>query len=80
MVAVASQLDCGLPATSLYRDARPRCPRWRCVGLPRQAGQALERETFAQALLVSQGHAVLLRRPESAVPKRERGHYEERIC
>jgi hypothetical protein len=27
-----------------------------------------------------QGHAVLLRRPESAVPKRERGHYEERIC
>jgi len=29
----------------------------------------------------SQGHAVLRRRrPESAVPKRERGHYEERIC
>jgi hypothetical protein len=27
-----------------------------------------------------QGHAVLRRRPESAVPKRERGHYEERIC
>jgi hypothetical protein len=31
-------------------------------------------------LLLDQGHAVLLRRPESAVPKRERGHYEERIC
>jgi L-lactate dehydrogenase (cytochrome) len=32
------------------------------------------------ALAPTQGHAVLLRRPESAVPKRERGHYEERIC
>jgi hypothetical protein len=32
------------------------------------------------ALLSTQGHAVLLRRPESAVPERERGHYEERIC
>jgi hypothetical protein len=29
---------------------------------------------------LTQGHAVLRRRPESAVPKRERGHYEERIC
>jgi hypothetical protein len=34
----------------------------------------------AAALFDPQGHAVLLRRPESAVPKRERGHYEERIC
>jgi hypothetical protein len=31
-------------------------------------------------LVGAQGHAVLRRRrPESAVPKRERGHYEERI-
>jgi len=35
---------------------------------------------LAAAQVSLQGHAVLLRRPESAVPKRERGHYEERIC
>jgi hypothetical protein len=29
---------------------------------------------------MAQGHAVLLRRPESAVPEREWRHYEERIC
>src|SRR5688500_14297425 len=35
---------------------------------------------IAQMVGAGQGHAVLLRRPASAVPKRERGHYEERIC
>ena len=37
-------------------------------------------DKLAKAGSYLQGHAVLLRRPASAVPKRERRHYEERIC
>ena len=59
-------------------DKRPMCKVERPGGL--QGGGAGHGAGRAGRHSRAQGHAVLLRRPESAVPKRERRHYEERIC